>query len=286
MPTPIGDILRDMEKLRRANPAPQTQSAPLGPDPVMKLPLYDGRPLSNGHYGDPACQLCKGHGFYRLNLSAPSVAGPGHPRYGKLFECECRTALRLRDEAERLQQASALSVDDRALTWGGITDNGAVREAIISVRHILTRGHGWAYLWGPPGPGKTLVLKTAVAETVRQGKPAVFVVWADLLHHLRQGFSAGDYDKRLEAWRNADVLAVDEFGRAKESEWVREAQVLIFNHRYERAAGGRTVTLFSSNFAPRDTDHIEPWFGDRIEDGRFFVRHMDGPSMRPLMEAE
>jgi DNA replication protein DnaC len=263
MPTKIADVIAAAQA-RRTRPAPEP------PAVALRHRLSDGTP------GRADCPACHGAGYFRVDVPL------GHPYYGKILECECAAALRDEREAARLQAAAALSAGDLALTWDSITDNGAVRGGLSAAKAVLGRGQGWVYLWGPPGPGKTMLLKAAVAESLRAKRPAVFVVWADLLNHLRAGYAAGDYDRRLEAWRSAAVLAVDEFGRAKESEWVKEAQVLIFNHRYEQAITGRGVTLFSSNFPPEDKI-IEPWFCDRIRDGRFFVEKIDGPSMRPLM---
>jgi DNA replication protein DnaC len=112
----------------------------------------------------------------------------------------------------------------------------------------------------------------------------VFVTWPDLLNHMRQGFRDGDYDERVEAWRSVPVLAIDEYGRAKESEWVAEAQVLVLNHRHESALHKKTVTLFASNFAP-DSERVDDWLYDRLRDQRHQIVKVTGPSLRPVMKA-
>lgn len=232
--------------------------------------LWDGYPSPN-----PDCPNCKGAGCFRLDIPR------GYTRYGAIFACECRYDAILRARAEKLQSASMLAAGDLALTWASIIRTPAIAEALEQVRAALERGYGWVYLWGPPGPGKTLVLKTAVAECLRASKPAVMAMWADLLDHLRAGYDSKDFDERVDLWRTVPVLAVDEFGRAKNSDWVQEARAKIFNPRYESAHYQKTVTLFASNFAPETS---EDWFADRLRDGRFSVVEVNGPSMRPLME--
>jgi DNA replication protein DnaC len=230
-----------------------------------------------GDVGDPHCATCKGLGYVRLDLPV------GHPDFGRLFACDCAAQRLEAAQAARLSAASALEPEDLGLTWTSVGRTPALAPAVDAVRETLDRGWGWVYLWGPPGPGKTLVLKTAIAECLRRHQGAVFVNWFDLLDHLRAGYSKGDYDERLTLWRTAPVLAVDEFGRAKESEWVREAQGKVFTPRYESALRRRSITLFGSNFEP---DKAEDWFADRLADGRFKIVQVGGPSMRPYMEAE
>lgn len=230
-----------------------------------------------GDLGEPSCLSCKGLGYLRLELPT------GHPDFGKLFACDCAAQRLEAARVNQLSRASALEPEDLSLDWGQVALTPALAPAVEAVRSTLSRGWGWVYLYGPPGPGKTLVLKTAVAESLRVNRAAVFVNWFDLLDHLRAGYDKGDYDERLAQWRAAPVLAVDEFGRAKESEWAREAQGKLFAPRYESALRKRTVTLFGSNFEP---DKAEDWFADRLADNRFKIVQVGGPSMRPYMEAE
>lgn len=227
-----------------------------------------------GDAGDVDCKTCLGVGYVRVDMPV------GHPDFGKLFVCDC-AATRVRvASTERLKKNAGLSTADVELTWGSINNTPGIERVIPVIRRTVQRGWGWVFTHGPVGIGKTLLLKTAVAETLRASRGAVLVLWPDLLDHLRKGYDAGDYDARLAAWRDAPVLAVDEFGRAKDTEWVREAQVKIFEPRYESALAKKTVTLFASNFAP---EAAEGWFADRVRDSRFAVAEVFGPSMRPLM---
>lgn len=232
---------------------------------------------TRGDVGDPECPECLGLGYLRLDLPV------GHPNFGQLFACECAAAKLAAAKLEKLRGASMLEPDDLALTWGKIVNTPAIADAVEKVRTALDRGYGWVYLWGPPGPGKTLVLKTAVAEHIRASKPAVMAMWADLLDHLRAGYNDQTFDERVGLWRTVPVLAIDEFGRAKDSEWVQEARAKIFNPRYESATYKKTVTLFASNFPP---GQAEDWFADRLRDKRFAVVEIKGPSMRRLMGDE
>ena len=229
-----------------------------------------------GDVGNPNCPDCLGVGYVRLDVPV------GHEFFGKLLVCECSAERIAAARSEKLQLASALPAEDLALTWGNVMRTPAISEAIEATRQALVRGWGWVYLWGPPGPGKSLVLKCAVAELVRGNREAVYANWSDMLQHMRAGYDAGDFDERVEAWRTVAVLAIDEYGRAKDTEWAREIRNRVMNQRYDMAANRKTITLFASNFPPQDG---EDWLSDRIYDGRFRVVNVNGPSMRPSMEA-
>jgi hypothetical protein len=248
------------------------QAPGLVPDWEQQLPA--GSRWRPGDAGDPACPTCRGVGYVSAGVPI------GHPLFGKLFVCECAESGLFAAQQARLQEASALSIPDLSLSWGSVVGAGPIGLALSAARATLNDGFGWCYVWGPPGPGKTLMLKAAVAEAIRAGQAAVYVNWYDLLQHLRSGYDKGDYDERVERWRAVPVLAVDEFGRAKDTEWAREAQARIFNHRYEAAIARESVTLFASNFAPEKADD---WFADRVHDGRFKVIEVVAPSMRPMM---
>jgi DNA replication protein DnaC len=272
-PTPIADSLgAEVTRLRAAGLIPATTS-----------PVPATQPLRvTGGLGDPDCPHCHGLGYVRDEVALTGRDAYAPKEFGKVHACQCAQSRIQAAQTVRLRSETGMDESDLQLGWGQLYRTPGTTDAVTAVRQTLARGWGWAYLWGEPGPGKTVLLKTAVAETARAGAGAVFVTWADLLNHMRRGYAEGDYDERLEAWRSVPVLAVDEYGRAKESEWVREAQTLVFNHRYESALAKKTVTLFASNFAP-DSEHVDDWFYDRLRDGRFRIVKVAGPSLRPDM---
>lgn len=275
-PIPIADSLgAEVARLRAEGILPERAAAAPTPQPLR---VTDG-------LGDPDCPICHGLGWLRRDVPGNFRDDSVAREFGKLEPCNCAVARLEAAKSARIRSQTGMAEEDLALGWGQLYHTPGITDAITTVRHTLARGWGWVYLWGEPGPGKTVLLKTAVAESVRAGVGAVFVSWPDLLRHMRAGYDAGDYDQRVEAWRAVPVLAVDEFGRAKESEWVREAQVLVFNHRHESALSKKTVTLFASNFAA-DSDRVDDWFYDRLRDGRYQIVRVSGPSLRPAMRAE
>jgi DNA replication protein DnaC len=168
------------------------------------------------------------------------------------------------------------------LSWGQLIAMPGLTAAAAAVQRYLMRGWGWVYLWGDPGPGKTFMLKTAVAEFIRGERSAALVTWADLLAHLRAGYADDTYDERLQHWRTVRLLAIDEMGRAKESDWVTEVESRLLNYRYEQGAiYKRSLTLFASNLPETAYDE---WLASRLRDGRNHVVHVESPDLRPAME--
>jgi DNA replication protein DnaC len=74
------------------------------------------------------------------------------------------------------------------LTWDQIIDANNFPHVVETVQQILDRGFGWVYLFGGFGLGKTLALKIAIAESIRNGREAAYVRMAEILDHLRASF--------------------------------------------------------------------------------------------------
>lgn len=226
--------------------------------------------------GDPHCGICGGLGYIRFDLPV------GAPQFGRVYLCQCRAREAHERAARQLEAQSGLEAQDEALSWNRLIAMPGLVVAIAAVQRYLLRGWGWVYLWGDPGPGKTLMLKTAVAEFVRSERSAALITWADLLAHLRAGYTDDTYDERLQLWRTVRLLAIDEMGRAKESEWVREVESRLLNYRYEQGViYKRSLTLFASNLAETAYDE---WLSSRLRDGRNHVVHVESPDLRPAMD--
>ena len=260
-----------MESITAALSRISNSTAPRYAAPVARPP---GSRWLPGDLGLPACSQCRGLGYVRLALPT------NHPDFGKMFICQCAEGESAARMSDRLRAASALEPADFDLRWPSYRVTEANKPAADAVRATMARGWGWAYVWGVPGNGKTRLIKTAVAEAVAANNGAVYVTWAGLLGHIREGIGAGDMEERIERWTSIGILAVDEFGRVKETEWNQEVASRIFTARYEQAVYRKTVTLFASNFAPENS---ADWLDDRIYDGRFYCVEIGGGSLRPAM---
>ena len=238
--------------------------APLSPDPS-----HLSRPDS---HCTPDCPLCGGLGVVRLDVP------PQDFRFGKLFPCP-----NLPEETLHQEGRYGLFWDEqRRLSWGGVLDTNEVGEALRAVRAALERGHGWVYLWGGYGTAKTLLLKTAVAETLRLHRHAVYARMADLLDDLRTAYEEDHAStalvERMGHYTSLPLLALDEIERHNQTEWARERVFQLLDRRYAAAEAERSVTLIASNSPP---ERLDGYLGSRVRDGRFKVVEMKGADLRP-----
>lgn len=125
-----------------------------------------------------------------------------------------------------------------------------IREAIDhSARRPTVGIHSGSslLLLGPTGTGKTYEAYGAMRLVSACGIASAWQVIsaADLYARLRPRHRV-DSEAEFRAVADAPLLAVDDLGAAKTSEWVEEVNFRLINHRYER----QMPTLFTSNVAP------------------------------------
>jgi DNA replication protein DnaC len=198
--------------------------------------------------------------------------------------CDCARGGIEAQTVARYAEHSGLTPEALRLRWGGIKPvHHDIQNATAAIRGRLVNRQGWLYLWGGPGQGKTRMLQTAVAESIASGIQAVYMTHADLLEYLRGGYSRdakdmqsdGEYQARVEYLRGLPVLAIDEFQRARATEWAKEADARVLDDRYQHAAQG--VTLFAANFAPRE---YSDWFASRLAQFRPGELHLQAADFR------
>jgi DNA replication protein DnaC len=163
--------------------------------------------------------------------------------------------------------------------------NTASHSLIQAVEQFIASPRGWLYIWGPPGNGKTLALQVIVNELLEQDTAALYITFSDLLDLMRQTFGQqrpgeDTFSYRFERLQSIAVLAIDEFDKVNQTEFVREFRSKLVDHRYRDAIGGKTATLFAAN---QDPSLLPDWIADRVGDGRFRVLHNPGRSVRAAM---
>jgi len=103
-------------------------------------------------------------------------------------------------------------------------------------------------LHGPVGRGKTHLLVAVVRDLIlRHGVPARFVEFTRLLSQLKAGYSAGRSGSEvIDPLVNIPVLAIDELGKGRLTDWELTIIDEIICRRYNAMA----CTLGSTNFKP------------------------------------
>jgi hypothetical protein len=124
---------------------------------------------------------------------------------------------------------------------------------------------GALMLLGGTGTGKTQAMAAVMRELTYYGCSGQIVTEADLLDSLRP-----DGDGKLGDFTAVDVLAIDDLGAAKPSEWSKAQITSIINARYE----AKLATIITSNLPPQP---LSRYVGERA-----WSRLVDGGTIVPF----
>jgi len=168
---------------------------------------------------------------------------PGHPDFGKLEICTCRThdvAEQVRDRLFSLSHLDELKdlTFESFLPRGrkGLGDlQGTSIEMAFNQSNVYAKSlNGWLLLQGAYGCGKTHLAAAIANFAVSMGVPTLFLTVPDLLDMLRFSYSAEDttFENRFDEIRNANLLILDDFGTQNATNWAQEKLFQIINYRY------------------------------------------------------
>lgn len=203
-----------------------------------------------------------------------------HPKFGKLFPC---SNLPLESE---LLNFTGLAPGERLYSWGKIIiENDDLLDAIKGIQDVLRRGYGMAYLWGGYGTAKTLLLKIAVAESLRADRSqwVQYTSMPVIVDRMRMTYDpkyVGESLTQIEKdYFQFPVLAIDEIGVERETEFSVEKQFMLIDARYTAGIERRenVVTLMASNLPPNE---LPGRTRSRILDGRCLVFEFKGEDFR------
>ncbi|MCX7016962.1 MAG: ATP-binding protein [Candidatus Sumerlaeota bacterium] len=119
----------------------------------------------------------------------------------------------------------------------------------------------WAILYGATGSGKTHILAAILRELLGRGHEAIFYNVPNLFKDIRATFDGAedlDEDELLNEIVDVEILALDDLGAEKTSDWVLDRLYLVINQRYE--SGRATLITTNHNFP----DDLEKIVGSRI----------------------
>ena len=187
--------------------------------------------------GDPNCPYCGGVGYLRLDVPV------GHPEFGKLQICTCRTQQVSQQIRQQLFKHSNLEVLSH-LTFENFNPRGRVglppyqadslEQAFNQAQRYAQKMNGWLLIQGKYGAGKTHLAAAIANFAVGVGVPSLFITVPDMLDSLRYAFNDPElsFEDRFEEIRNAPLLVLDDFGTQNATAWAQEKLFQILNYRY------------------------------------------------------
>ncbi len=234
--------------------------------------------------GDPGCPRCGGLGYLRTDVPR------GHPEFGRVVVCDCRSGeqrARLQEKLfsqSRLDQLKGLSFETFKPTGRigtSAIEQKSIEDAFSRSKHFASTLDGWLLLQGGIGVGKTHLAAAIANQAVTAGVPTLFLTVPDLLDELRASYGDGEvtFPERFEQVRSAPLIVLDDFGSQHATEWAQEKLFQILNHRYVN----RLPVVLTTNLA---LEEIDPRLSSRISDPGLVDRvYIQGPDYRrPLLE--
>lgn len=183
------------------------------------------------------CPLCHDTGWVLAQVPLD------HPDYGKAVPCHCAQRELEQDRLARLYRYSNLGPLTR-LTFDNLIPEGRStdpqRQCLFMEAHAAATSYaedpqGWLVFTGPSGSGKTHLAAAIANHCLGQGRPAFFIMVADLLDHLRSTFAPSSdtsYDELFEQVKKTPLLILDDLGSQSSSPWAMEKLYQILNHRF------------------------------------------------------
>lgn len=256
---PLLGIIKELEEQRsRATPEP-----PRDPRPCEHC---DGAGYTLGRAGENAvaslctcdrvCRACGGRGFLLETKDGYQFRQP----------CECQTLDRrvaAYNAAHLPARFAGKSFDDFKVNPDDPSGLARVKLEMMRFADTAQAGKGFGKgLVGGPGRGKTHLLVATLAHlTLRRGIRARYIeigfLFADLKAAINDPRARATVDK-VDELAAVDVLAIDELGKGRGSQFEEEVLDELVGRRYNTGK----LTLFATNF-PRVADTSPTARGER-----------------------
>lgn len=186
----------------------------------------------------------------------------------------CPAHCNLSENLVRLRNIS--DIKQGQLNWRltGSNMHKLIRSAMAELVQIInsdTPAAFW-YIHGPNGIGKSYILIAAINEGMIIQRSGLYTTTTKMLDALRNTHSDvaafGTEHDLLEKVRRSTILAIDEVGRERSTEYAEEKLFDIYNSRYLDAhvygnSNEAKITLLAGNYPPEE---LEPYLQSRLKD--------------------
>lgn len=191
------------------------------------------------------CEICGGTGW--RSSTEGSQRGPVVP-------CECRE----RERTTRITEAAGIprryencDFNNFNCAWTGVKNLSlwkALGAAQKYVDDYVPGNQSGLLFLGPPGVGKTHLLVALLRKFCACGYNALFLDYQDLLRRIQNSYNPASRTTEYELLRpvlTTAIVAIDDLGNNRISDWVEDTVTYVVNHRYSQ----NLPTLFTANLS-------------------------------------
>lgn len=183
--------------------------------------------------------------------------------------------------------STGLNPVERSITFADIitADRPGAAKMVRAAQEFMQNGcSGFLTIHGGYGNAKTTLLKAIVNECVKKSVSARYITMTEVMNYAREAFEsqqAGDTDYgRITGLAKVQVLVIDEFDKARVTDYAREVQTHLFDLRYRNSHALGTVVAWNGAFDAIDL----PWVLSRLS--QFVVVENNDTDMRPLLGSQ
>jgi DNA replication protein DnaC len=211
------------------------------------------------------CSICNGSGWILREQSGQRFAS----------ECECRKGgtriakWRAAGIPERYQECSFQTLKEVGLLSGKPNPwLPAAKRIAEEFSDAYPHVESGLLFMGGSGVGKTHLMIAILNEVTRsKGRQALYVNFADLLMKIQSTFKSDSSESKEDVigpYIGVELLALDELGATKPSEFARDMLYALLNARYNQ----RKLTIATSNYLdeppPGEREKLEDRIGYRL----------------------
>lgn len=199
------------------------------------------------------CKICKNKGYIAKIKDESEV----------FAECRC---MKVRKTLRRIED-SGLKKQLRECTFKNYEIWGKWCEVLKSrALQFTEKEHGFLFIGGQSGCGKTHLCTATVGQFIRKGYSARYFVWRDDSPKLKALVNDPEYAKKISEYKNADVLYIDDLFKCgnNESDKVSNADVKLAFELIDFRARNEMITIISSNYDIEEIIDTDEPLGGRI----------------------
>ncbi len=221
------------------------------------------------------CPLCKNKGY---------IAYLTPDEKFDLKACECRIKRNFikrikKSGLEKLMQEYTFEKYEIIEPW-----HKTIKEKALA--YLDDNFKKWFFIGGQVGAGKTFICTSITGELINRGKQAVYMLWRDEIVALKANVNNfAEYDKRMNEFKKAKVLYIDDFFKTEKGKEPTPADVNVafelLNYRYNNHD---LITIISSEKMVDELMQIDEAVGSRIyqrsKDYQFNILEDENKNMR------